>query len=329
MKIGIIGSGLVGSTAAYAMVMRGVGREIVLVDLNQKRAQAEADDIRHAVPFSHALNVHAGNYTDLAGSRVVIITAGVSQRPGETRLELLGRNAKVFQQVVPQIVKNAPDAVLLVATNPVDVMTHLAARYATEMGAPLERILGSGTTLDTARFRSLLGLKLGVDAQHVHAYVLGEHGDSEVLPWSLVTVGGVPLDEFCELRGADVCEEDKDLIDEQVRRAAYNIIDGKGATYYGVGAALARIVEVILRDQQAILTVCSPMEDVAGVKDVTVSLPHLVGGQGVLGTIYPSLEPDELEALRKSAQTIRDAITGLDEQASAEGKKQAESGEAG
>jgi L-lactate dehydrogenase len=313
MKIGIIGSGLVGSTAAYAMVMRGVGREIVLVDLNRERAQAEADDILHAVPFAHPLDVYAGDYTALDGCRVVVITAGVSQRPGETRLQLLSRNARVFQQVIPQVLKYAPEAVLLIATNPVDVMTHLAARYAKEYGAPTTRVLGSGTTLDTARFRALLGRYLGVDAVHIHAYVMGEHGDSEVLTWSLVNVGGIPLEEFCRLRNLNVCADDKAQIDTMVRRAADNIIRGKGSTYYGVGSAIARITEVILRDLRAILTVCTPVEDVAGVPDVTVSLPHLVGGQGVITTLHPPLSDDEGAELHASAQIIRSAIEQLDQ----------------
>jgi L-lactate dehydrogenase len=290
------------------MVMRGVGRELVLVDLKPERAQAEADDILHAVPFAHPLQVRAGGYPDLAGCRVVVITAGVNQRPGETRLELLGRNAQVFASVVPQILAHAPEAILVVATNPVDVMTHLTARYAAGAGAPASRVIGTGTTLDTARFRTLLASRLGVDPQHVHAWVLGEHGDSEVLTWSLVSVGGIPLEEFCRLRELQVCAEDKDWIDERVRKAAYQIIAGKGATYYGVGSAIARIAEVVLRDLRSILTVCTPVESIAGVQDVTVSLPHLVGGQGILTTLHPTLDPDETVALQRSARLIREII---------------------
>ncbi len=186
MKTGIVGSGFVGATAAYALVMRGVGRRVVLVDQNRARAESEADDILHAVPFAHPLEVTAGDYADLTGCKVVIVSAGVGQKPGETRLELLGRNTQVFKQVIPNILQYAPDAILLIATNPVDVMTHIAARYAGEVGVPSSRVIGSGTTLDTARFRSLIGRRLMVDSQHIHAYVLGEHGDSEVLTWSQV-----------------------------------------------------------------------------------------------------------------------------------------------
>src|SRR5262249_452949 len=192
MKVGVVGSGLVGATAAYALVMRGVGREIVLVDKNEARAAAEADDIRHAVPFAHPLEVRAGEYTDLTGCKVVVLCAGVGQKPGETRLQLLKRNASVFREVVPAVLKSAPEAVILVATNPVDVMTHLAARFAAEAGVAAGRVFGSGTTLDTARFRTLIGAHCGVDSRHVHGYVVGEHGDSEVLTWSLVTIGGMP-----------------------------------------------------------------------------------------------------------------------------------------
>jgi L-lactate dehydrogenase len=312
LKIGIVGSGLVGSTAAYALVMQGIGRRIVLVDLNKARAQAEADDIFHAVPFAHPMQVEAGDYSDLVGSRVVIITAGVSQKPGETRLQLLERNAAVFRDVVPQILTHVPDAVLVVATNPVDVMTHLTACYAAEHGVPSQRVIGSGTTLDTARFRTLLGRYFGVDPHHVHGYVVGEHGDSEVLTWSQATIGGTTLEAFCRLQDMCLDEETKADIDQRVRRAAYNIIAGKGATYYGIGGALARIVDVITHDQRAILTVCTPTPDAAGVTDVTVSLPHLVGGEGILATLPLPLNEEEQLALNASAQTIRDVIDALE-----------------
>lgn len=313
MKTGIVGSGFVGATAAYALVMRGVGRRLVLVDQNRARADSEADDILHAVPFAHPLEVTAGDYADLAGCRVVVVSAGVGQKPGETRLQLLGRNAEVFKQVIPNVLKHAPDTILLIATNPVDVMTHLAARYAAEFGVPSSRVIGSGTTLDTARLRSLIGRHLHVDSQHIHAYVVGEHGDSEVIPWSLVTVGGIPLEEFCRAGDISICPDDYASIDERVRRAAYHIIEGKGATYYGIGSAIARIVEVILGDERSILTVCTPMQEVAGVKDVTVSLPHLVGGEGIIKTFFPHWNEEETELLQASARVVRSVIDELDE----------------
>lgn len=312
MKVGVVGSGMVGATAAYALVMRGIGREIVLVDKNEVRAAAEADDIRHAVPFAHPLEVRSGGYADLEGCRAIVLCAGVGQKPGETRLELLRRNAAVFRDVVPAVLKHAPDAVMVVATNPVDVMTHLAVRIAAEHGIPAGRVFGSGTTLDTARFRSLLGTRCGVDAHHVHGYVIGEHGDSEVLTWSLVTVGGVPLDGFAHMRGVDLSDAVRRDIDEKVRRAAYTIIAGKGATYYGIGCALARIVDAVLHDQRSILTVCAPTADVAGVKDVTVALPRLVGGAGVIETFPLPLNEAEEAGLRASAGVIRRALDELE-----------------
>lgn len=313
MKIGIVGSGLVGATAAYAMVMQGIGREIVLVDLDRTRAEAEADDIYHAVPFAGQLDINDGDYGDLTGSRIVIVAAGVGQKPGETRLQLLDRNARVFQQVIPQVFSNAPDAILLVATNPVDIMTHLAARYAAEMGVPSSRVIGSGTMLDTARFRALLARHVGVDSRHVHAYVVGEHGDSEVLVWSHAQVGGVPLEDFCYDRGIPLTDAIREEIDTKVRRAAYHIIEGKGATYYGIGSALARIADVILHDQRAIMTICTPEAEIAGVNDVTVAMPHLIGGHGVIGTHHPlQLSSAERSKLRASASLIRKMIDDLD-----------------
>jgi L-lactate dehydrogenase len=311
MKIGVVGTGMVGATAAYAITMRGIGSELVLVDVNEARARAEADDILHAVPFAHPLRVRAGNYADLANSEVVIIAAGVAQKPDETRRQLLQRNAKIFQSVVPHILEYAPDAILVVATNPVDVMTHLTARYAAEHNVPPERVLGSGTMLDSARFRALLARRLGVDTNHVHGYVIGEHGDSEVLVWSLVTVGVIPLADFTRTQGITLDEQTKAEVDQNVRQAAYAIIQGKGATYYGVGSALARLVNAIQDDQRAILTVCSRVPEIAGVEDVTISMPHVVGGQGNMGTLSLPLTPEEEEALRASARVVKEATDAL------------------
>lgn len=307
-KIGIVGTGMVGATAAYALAMRGIGGELVLVDKNQVRAKAEAADILHAVPFAHPIRVSAGDYPDLTDSRVVIIAAGVGQKPGETRLQLLERNAVIFKSMIPDVLKYAPEAVLVVATNPVDIMTHLTAQFAAEFGVPATRVFGSGTTLDTARFRALLSNRVGVAANNVHGYVIGEHGDSEVLAWSRVTVGVIPLEDFCRTQTIELDEAIRQDIDLQVRRAAYSIIEGKGATYYGIGSALARIVSAILDDQRAVLTVCSLVPHIVGVPHVTLSLPHIVGGQGVLGTLPLPLSPAEETALQASAKIIRTAI---------------------
>lgn len=275
MKIGIVGCGMVGSTSAYALVMSGVGREIVLVDLNRARAEAEANDIYHAVPFAHPLTIRAGDYPDLDAAQVVVIAGGVAQKPGETRLQLLQRNADVFRQIIPSVLRHAPDAVLLVVTNPVDIMTHLAAHFGAKFGVPQTRVIGSGTTLDTARFRTLLGRHFGVDSHHVHGYVIGEHGDSEVLVWSQATIAGLSLDEFSKVHGTPLTVTEKQQIDENVRRAAYQIIAGKGATYYGIGSAVARIVDVLLHDQRAILTICSQIKNVPDCEGVTLALPQI------------------------------------------------------
>jgi L-lactate dehydrogenase len=311
MKIAIVGCGMVGSASAYALVMRGVGREIVLIDVNQARAEAEANDIFHAVPFANPLTVRAGDYADLSGARVVVVAGGVAQKPGETRLHLLQRNAEVFRQIVPSVLKVAPESVLLIVSNPVDVMTHLAANLAADFGVPPTRVFGSGTTLDTARFRALLGRHFGVDPHHVHAYVIGEHGDSEVLVWSQASIAGLRLDEFAEVQGKTLSDGQRRQIDEQVRRAAYHIIAGKGATYYGIGSAVAHIVDVLLHDQRAVLTICSRVRGVPDCEGLTLSLPHVIGGDGVLATIPLSLDSRERQGLAGSASVLRDALTSL------------------
>ncbi len=312
MKVGIVGSGNVGAGAANAMVLRGVAREIVLVDINTKRAQAEAEDILHAVPFSsHAMVVRQGEYSDLDGCQVVVITAGVAQRPGETRLQLLERNAKIFKGMIPQIVASAPDAILVVATNPVDIMTHLTAHYAAPLGVPRRHVIGSGTTLDTARFRSILGRELDVDPEHVHGYVVGEHGDSEVLAWSMTTVGTVPLEDYAQARGIELSANLMQEVDDGVRRAAYRIIEGKGSTYYGIGAALARIVQAIVRDQRSLLTVSVPVAELEDVKDITFALPAIVGGDGIISILPAPLNDEEEALLVASARTLRQALDEL------------------
>ncbi len=312
MKVGIVGSGNVGAGAANAMVLRGVAREIVLVDINTKRAQAEAEDILHAVPFSsHAMVVRQGEYSDLDGCQVVVITAGVAQRPGETRLQLLERNAKIFKGMIPQIVASAPDAILVVATNPVDIMTHLTAHYAAPLGVPRRHVIGSGTTLDTARFRSILGRELDVDSEHVHGYVVGEHGDSEVLAWSMTTVGTVPLEDYAQARGIELSATLMQEVDDGVRRAAYRIIEGKGSTYYGIGAALARIVQAIVRDQRSLLTVSVPVAELEDVKDITFALPAIVGGDGIISVLPAPLNDEEEALLVASARTLRQALDEL------------------
>ena len=310
-KVGIVGCGMVGSASAFAMVMSGVGREIVLVDVNRARAEAEANDIFHAVPFSSPMTIRAGGYADLEDAHVVVIAGGVAQQPGETRLQLLQRNAQVFGQIVPSVVAAAPDALLLVVTNPVDIMTHVTARFAARSGVRASRVLGSGTTLDTARFRALLGRHFGVDPQYVHGYVVGEHGDSEVLVWSQATIAGLGLDAFATVHGTPLTPQDRERIDDNVRRAAYQIIAAKGGTWYGIGSAVARIVDVLVNDQRAILTICACVSGVPDCDGVTLALPHLIGGEGVLATIPLALADAERDGLRRSAGIVRDAIASL------------------
>lgn len=303
MKVGIVGAGMVGSASAYALTMLGIASEIVLVDYNTDLAQAQAEDISHAVPFVSATLVRAGNYDDFVGAGVVIISAGVSQKPGETRLELLGRNAEVFRQVVDQVLAAAPNAILLIASNPVDIMTDIATRLS---GLAPQRVIGSGTILDTARFRSLLGRYLEISPQSVHAYVLGEHGDSEVLAWSNAMVGAVPLMSFAEQAGKPVTDAVRSEIDAGVRRAADKIIKGKGATYYGIGAGLARIVKAIASDQRDVLSVSSVTAELAGVTNVAASVPRVIGSSGILMDLVPDLDETERIALAKSARMLKD-----------------------
>ena len=308
MKVGIIGSGMVGATSAFAIMMRKAASDIVLIDANQKRAIAEAQDITHAVPFAAATDIYAGSYEDLKDAKVVVIAAGANQKPGETRLMLMEKNASIMRDIISHTAEVNPNAVFLVATNPVDIITHICVDIAKEFGIPSSRIIGSGTTLDTARFRSLLGVHIGVDPQHVHAYVLGEHGDSEVLTWSNIDVGGVSIEDFIAHRNIEYNEEIKNRIDDGVRNAAYKIIEGKGSTYYGVAGAIAKLVEVINRDNRAVLTVSALKDDVEGIKNVTLSLPHLIGGSGDLGVLPIKLSVRERMLLQKSAEIIKEKI---------------------
>lgn len=306
MKIGVVGAGQVGATAAYAMMLRGVGSEIVLVDKNEALAQAQAEDISHAAPTSNPLVVRSGPYEALDGARLVVISAGVNQKPGESRLDLLQRNAAVFEEVIAQVMRVAPDAILLIATNPVDVMTHLAQRVS---GLPEGRVIGSGTILDTARFRMLLGQHFDISPKSIHAYVLGEHGDSEVLWWSGATVGSVSMNEYAAQARCPITAEVRQRIDEGVRGAAGRIIRAKGATWFGIGGGLARIAQAIQNDERAILS-ASILEEVDGDR-VTLSLPRVVGAAGVVGTVAPLLDAEEKLKFRRSADILKRAADEL------------------
>ncbi len=305
MKIGIIGTGAVGATAAYAIALDGLAREIVLVDRDAKVAQAQADDISHAMPFASSTEIRAGSYAALEGAAMLVIAAGVGQKPGESRLDLLARNAEVFRAVLGECMAVAPEALLLIASNPVDVMTGITQRLT---GLPPSRVIGSGTVLDTARFRDLLARHLRLSPRSVHAYVLGEHGDSEVLAWSSARVGSLTLDAAGEQLGRPFTDAVRAEIDEAVRRAAYRIIEGKGATWFGIGAGLARLVEAVAKDDHSVQSVSVLTGVVAGIADVPLSLPRVLGKSGVIADLMPLLSPEEERALAGSARLLKDTL---------------------
>ena len=302
--MGVVGSGLVGSTVAYTLLVRGVHCEIVLVDINRAKAEGDAMDLNHGIPLAAPLSIRAGDYADLAEADVVIVTAGVAQKPGETRLELLQRNAAIVADVARQVVRHAPGCILLVVTNPVDVLSYVAYKCS---GLPAARVIGSGTLLDTARLRFLLGEHFGVDPRSVHAYVIGEHGDSELVAWSLAHIAGVRLPELGPTWEQAVHDGALQRIFEQVRGAAYEIIRRKGATYYAVALAVARLVETILQDQRSVLTVSTYVEDWQGIRNIYLGMPCVVGWSGVERMVELPLAPDELQALRRSADLLRRA----------------------
>lgn len=307
-RVAIVGAGNVGASVAYALVLSGLASEIVLVDADLDRAVGEAMDLTHAVPFAKPTRIWAGSLAEVAGAAVTIIAAGTAQRPGETRLDLVRRNDAIFADIVPAIVAADPQGIVVVATNPVDVLTY---RTIQRSGLPPGRVLGSGTILDTARFRARLAERLGLDARSVHAYIIGEHGDSEVPVWSSANVGGMPLSDYCTVHGIDFSESERTAIFEGTRDAAYDIIARKGATYYAVAAGLLRIVEAILRDQQTVLPVSSRIDGYYGIADVCLSIPTVVGRGGVERLVPIGLSGDEAEALRRSAAVLRATIDSL------------------
>ncbi len=308
MKVGVIGAGMVGSSAAYAVVLLSAASEVVLVDVNEQMAEAQAEDISNAGPFLSSTRVSAGHYEHLQGAGIVLICCGVAQRPGETRLQLLGRNAAIFREVVPKVVAAAPDAILVVATNPVDAMTELTVRLARR---PPGRVFGSGTILDSARLRSLVAAHVGVAAPSVHATVLGEHGDSEVLAWSSIQVGVIPLSAFAAQVGRPVTDEVKRRIDERVRCAAYRIIEAKGSTNFGIGASLARIVQAIRADEKTVLTLSAPGDETGPTGEVCLSLLRVLGAGGIEATLQSPLTHEEEAALKRSAETLREAARAI------------------
>lgn len=309
IRVAVVGVGNVGATFAYALLLNGLATEIVLIDVNRARAEGEAMDLNHAVPFARPTRIWAGDYTDCAGAAVTIIAAGAAQKPGETRLDLVKKNAAIFRQIVPEVARHNPNGILLVATNPVDVLTYTAWKLS---GLLAQRVIGSGTILDTARFRYLLSQHFRVDPRSVHAHIIGEHGDSEVPLWSLANIAGMRLPSFCAAHGLVHDQAGMDDIFRQTRDAAYHIIERKGATYYAVAAGLMRIVEAILRDQSTVLSVSSLIEEYYGISDVCLSLPTVVDRGGVERVLRLELSPEEVEGLRQSAQVLKATLAQLD-----------------
>ena len=307
-KAVVIGAGQVGAATAYTLMLSGLVSELVIIDLNTNKAKGEALDIVHGMPLCPPAEVYAGDYPDCAGADIVIITAGANQKPGETRLDLLGKNRAVFGSIVPQAVKYAPEALYLVVTNPVDALTLETIRLS---GLPAGRVIGTGTVLDTSRLRYLLSQHTGVDPRNIHAFVLGEHGDSEFVAWSRASIAGMTLDEYCADCGrckgpiSDILDSD---IEQQVRRAAYSIIELKGATYYAIAVAVRRIVEAILRDEQSILTVSTLLQGEYGLSGVCLSVPAIVGRGGVERVLEAGLSDSEKARLAASAQAVRGAM---------------------
>ncbi|MBR2190540.1 MAG: L-lactate dehydrogenase, partial [Eubacterium sp.] len=277
-KVAIIGCGFVGSASAFALLESGLFSEIVLIDANQEKAEGEALDIAHGAPFARPTKIYAGEYKDIADASIVIVTAGAGQKPGETRLDLVKKNVGIFKSVIPSITEHNKDGILLIVANPVDVLTYAAAKIS---GFPENRVFGSGTVLDTARFKYLLGEHLEVDSRAVHAFIIGEHGDSEIAAWSSANVSGIPVNDFCEMRGHFEHAKAMERIAEEVKNSAYEIIEKKGATYYGIAMYVKRICEAIVRDEKSILPISSIQHNNYGISDVALSMPAIVGREGV------------------------------------------------
>jgi L-lactate dehydrogenase len=302
-KAMIVGAGQVGMACAYSMLIQGTLNEMVITDINQSKAIGEVMDLVHGIPFVQPTKVQAGTFADGVGADIVIITAGAKQQPGESRLALVQRNVEIFKSMIPEIVRYCPDAVLLIVSNPVDIMTYVSLKLS---GLPLGRVMGSGTVLDTARFRYLLAEELQLDSRSVHAYIIGEHGDSEVPVWSKVNVAGTPLSELGDGKVLPLAKQQQ--IFDQVKNAAYEIIQRKGATCYAIGLATTQIVEAILRNQNRVLTVSSWVHDRHGLTDLCLSLPSVVNRQGVERMLDLSLDPVELAQLQNSGKILRQIL---------------------
>ncbi len=304
-KVTIIGAGYVGATTAYALMMGGTTSEIAMIDLNQDRLAGEVMDLNHGVVFVPPVKVYAGTYEDCKDSNIVIITAGVGQRPGETRVDLLKRNIDVFKDIVPRVVEKNDKCIILVVTNPVDILTYATLKIS---GLPPNQVIGSGTVLDSARFKYLISQHCNVGPGNVHAYIIGEHGDTEVPAWSITNIASLPIEKYCLQCGKGCESECKERIFNDVKNAAYQIIEGKGATYYAIGLAVRRIVEAILRDENSVLSVSSLMDGYYGVRDVCVSLPTIVNEHGIVRVLELPLSDQEIQAFQHSARTMRQLL---------------------
>ncbi|MDO4442896.1 MAG: L-lactate dehydrogenase [Slackia sp.] len=308
-KVAIIGCGFVGSSSAFALMQSGLFSEMVLIDVDRDRAEGEALDISHGLPFARPMNIYAGDYDDMADAAITVITAGANQRPGETRLDLVKKNVAIFKTIIPEIKKRDYQGIVLVVSNPVDVLTYATIKLS---GLPLGRVLGSGTVLDTARFKYVLGQHLGVDPRTVHARIVGEHGDSEIAVWSTANVGGVPISDFCELRGFFEHDASMKRLAESVKNSAYEIIEKKNATYYGIAMTVKRLCEAIVRDEKSVLPVSNLMQGDYGLEDVVLSMPAIIGRGGIEQKVPISLSDAEHEKLEASAAALRAVIDELD-----------------
>ena len=304
-KVAMIGCGFVGSASVYSLMQSGLFSEIVLIDANHEKAEGEALDISHGLPFAKPMNIYAGDYDDIVDAAIIIVSAGAAQKPGETRLDLVKKNVGIFKSIIPEIAKRNCQGILLIVANPVDVLTYAALKLS---HFPANRVIGSGTVLDSARFKYLLGEHLQVDSRSIHAFIIGEHGDSEIATWSSANVSGIPIHKICEMRGYIDHDYETARIADEVKNSAYEIIDKKGATYYGIGMAVRRICEAIIRDEKSVLPVSSLMTGQYGLDGVCLSMPTIVGANGVDTLLPIPLSDEEQNALMESAKTLREVI---------------------
>ncbi|MGE4549182.1 MAG: L-lactate dehydrogenase [Intestinibacillus sp.] len=301
-KCAVVGVGFVGATSAFTLATGGMFSEIVLIDSNRKKAEGEAADINHGISFAQPCSVYAGDYSDLHDCGLVVIAAGANQKPGETRIELLSRNLAILKSIIPQITAVNKDCILLIVSNPVDILTYMAQKIS---GLPTGRVFGSGTVLDTSRLKYLLGQHLRVDSRNVHAFIIGEHGDSELAVWSSANISGVDIEDYCRITGKDYSFGTMQRIYENVRDAAYSIIEGKGATYYAIGMAVRRIAEAIVRNERSVLPVSSLVTGHYGVSEVCLGLPSIVGRDGIEAVLDIPLSNEERAQLTGSAEKLR------------------------